>query len=145
MKVRDLVEKKPSTVISIGSRASVGEAARLLIEHGVGGLPVLDEADRLVGFVSERVVVEALDRHGGDVREVRVADIMRRPPTCDLDDSLVDVMTRMTRERHRHLVPVSGGRPAGIISVGDILKNRLDQLEIETGVLRDYAAARRVR
>lgn len=144
MKVRDLVKKKSSSVISIRDRASVGEAARLLIKHGVGGLPVLDRADRLVGFVSERVVVEALDRYDGDIREVCVCDIMLRPPTCDLDDSLVDVMTRMTRERHRHLVPVNDGRPAGIISVGDILKNRLDELEIETGVLRDYAAARRV-
>lgn len=145
MKVRDLLEKKSSSVISIRDRASVGEAARLLIEHGVGGLPVLDDGKRLVGFVSERVVVEALDRYDGDVREACVGDIMRRPPTCDLDDSLVNVMTRMTRERHRHLVPVNEGRPVGIISVGDILKNRLDELEIETGVLRDYAAARRVR
>lgn len=144
MKVRDLVQKKSTSVISIRDRASVGEASRLLVEKGVGGLPVLDAADQLVGFVSERVVVEALDRYDGDVRQVRVEDIMRRPPTCDLDDNLVDVMTRMTRERHRHLVPVNDGRPAGIISVGDILKNRLDELEIETGVLRDYAAARRV-
>lgn len=144
MRVRQLLEKKQDRVISIAPTADVASAARLLMKHNIGGLPVVERDGRVAGFVAERELVRALDHDPTTLPHVTVDRIMRRPPpVCVADDSLYDVMARMSRERHRHIVVLDGGRPIGIISVGDLLKHRLDELETETGVLRDYLAARR--
>ena len=146
MTVRELVKRKPSDVITVPTTATVPEAARLLMRNGVGGLPVVDAAGELVGFVSERRLVDALDRHGREVHDQRVGTLMDSPaPVCGAEDPIQKVMERMTRERLRHLVVVDGARIKGVISVGDLVKNRLEQLETETGVLRDYVAAQRAR
>lgn len=98
----------------------------------------------VAGFIAELDIVGALDRNGTKVTGLRVGDVMRRPaPSCGADDSLQDVMTRITRESFRHLAVIDGGRLAGVISVGDLVKHRREQLETETGVLRDYVAAQR--
>jgi CBS domain-containing protein len=144
MSVRALLRQKRKGVISVKSTASVAEAARLLMEHGVGGLPVVGSDASLVGFVSERDVVNAVDRHSTNVRDAGVASIMRSPaPVCSSDDPIREVMVRMTRERLRHLVALDQDRIAGVISVGDLVKLRLEQLETEAGVLRDYVAGQR--
>ena len=145
MSVRELLRKKPTGVISIESEASVADAARLLMDREIGGLPVVDEEGaKLLGFVSEREIVDAVDGHSSGIRDLRVASIMRRPaPVCSGDDGIRDVMERMTRGRLRHLVVLDHDRVAGVISVGDLVKDRLEQLETETGVLRDYVAAQR--
>lgn len=143
MRVGDLLRRKPGAVVTVGESDTVSTAVRLLINHGVGGLAVVDEQDALTGFISERDVVDVLNRHTGDVRELHVAHAMRRPAVCGVEDDVLDVMQRMTRERLRHFVAVERGRPVGIISVGDIVKQRLVELELETGVLRDYVAGQR--
>ncbi|HEX6308415.1 MAG TPA: CBS domain-containing protein [Longimicrobiales bacterium] len=143
MLVRDLLQKKPPLLVTIETTEHVGAAARLLIERGVGGLVVVDERGRLAGFVGERDIVDTLYRRPGDVRQLAIAQVMRRPPTCQPDDRVNDVMARMTDERLRHLVVVEGGAPVGVISIGDLVRQRVMELEMETGVLRDYVAARR--
>ena len=143
MRVGDLLRRKPGAVITVGESDTVGTAVRLLIDRGVGGLAVVDEDGALTGFISERDIVNVLKRHAGDVRDLHVAHAMRRPPVCGVEDDVTDVMQRMTGERLRHLVVVDRGRPVGIISVGDIVKQRLVELELETGVLRDYVAGQR--
>lgn len=146
MTVRQLVKRKRSDVITVPTTATVPEAARLLMRHGIGGLPVVDAQGALVGFVSERRLVDALDRHGREVHDQRIGTLMDNPaPVCGAEDTIQQVMERMTRERLRHLVVVDGARITGVISVGDLVKNRLEQLETETGVLRDYVAAQRAR
>jgi CBS domain-containing protein len=143
MSVRELLKQKRMDVVSVESTQSVAEAARLLMEHGIGGLPVVDGGS-LLGFVSEREIVHAVDGQSTNVRDVSIASIMRRPaPVCSQDDPIREVMKRMTRERLRHLVVMDGDRLAGVLSVGDLVKHRLDQLETEAGVLRDYVAAQR--
>jgi CBS domain-containing protein len=138
--------KERAGVVVIDQRASVAEAARLMMQHGIGGLPVVDGTGSPLGFVSEREIVAALDRGSEDIRGARVSDVMRRPaPLCSADDSVNDVMARMTRERLRHLIIMGGGTIAGVISVGDLVKHRLEQLETEAGVLRDYVAAQRAK
>ena len=145
MHVRDLIHRKGTpAVITVDPAATVARAAQLLLQHNVGGLPVLDDAGRLLGFVGERDLIEALERRGTDVRATPVSVVMRRAPTCTPDEPLQAVMARMTQNRTRQLVVLDGGRVTGIISVGDIVKQRLDELETETGVLRDYVAAQRV-
>lgn len=143
MRVADLLRRKPGAVITIGESESVAAAVRLLIDRGVGGLAVVDGSGALTGFISERDIVDVLNRHTGDVRNLQVAHAMRRPPVCGMEDDVTDVMQRMTGERLRHFVAVDRGRPVGIISVGDIVKQRLVELELEAGVLRDYVAGQR--
>lgn len=143
MRVGDLLKRKPGTVITISEADSVAAAVRLLLDRGVGGLAVVDDEGAMTGFISERDIVEALNRHSGDVRDLQVIHAMRRPPMCGLEDDVTDVMQRMTGERLRHFVAVDQGRPVGVISVGDIVKQRLVELELETGVLRDYVAGQR--
>ena len=146
MSVKELLGGKASRVITAPTTATVTEAARLLMRHGIGGLPVVDDRGALVGFVSERGLVDALDRHEREVHDQRLGTIMQVPaPVCRADDSLQHVMRRMTRDRLRHLVVVDGGAITGVISVGDLVKSRVAQLEVETGVLRDYVAAQRAR
>jgi CBS domain-containing protein len=142
MRVQDVVRRKASPLVTIEPNATVGMAVRLLMEQRVGGLPVM-QGRRLVGFVSERDIVELLPAYPDDVRDQPVSRAMQKPPVCRPDEPLRDVMGRMTRDRLRHLVACDGDEVVGIISVGDIVKHRLDELELETGVLRDYVAARR--
>lgn len=146
MKVRELVEHKPGHVITVDPHTSVSKAIDLLMRHNIGGLPVVNLKAELVGFVAERDIVEALQKNEGAVRHLPVKEVMRWPaPTCHMDDTLNDVMARMTRGRARHLVVLDGTRIAGIISLGDLVKQRLEQVEVEAGVLRDLVAAQRAR
>jgi len=146
MSVRELLKRKSNRVISVETTASLAAAARLLMRHHIGGLPVMERGSSVVGFVSEREVVAAVNHHTHDVHDLRVASIMRSPaPLCRSDDRMQAVMERMTRERLRHLVVMDGDRIAGVISVGDLVKHRLEQLETEAGVLRDYVAGQRAR
>jgi CBS domain-containing protein len=144
MRVHQLMKGRTSEVITIDTMSTVSAAAHLLVRHGIGGLPVIGRDGRVAGFVAEREIVAALDRHTEPIGPLPVERIMRRPvPTCSVDDPVADIMARITRERLRHMVVLDGGRIVGIVSVGDIVKNRLEQLEMETGVLRDYVAAQR--
>ena len=146
MKVRELLTRKPAGFVSIDPSATTATAAGLLIDRGVGGLAVMDGEGKLVGFLSERELAEILTGTGTDLRAMPVAAVMKRPaPTCPIDAPVREVMARMTRERLRHLVVTDGERVAGVISVGDIVKYRLEQLETEAGVLRDYVAAQRAK
>jgi len=143
-KIQELLRAKSAPLVTIEPTADLGAAVRLLQRHAIGGLPVVEPDGQLVGFLGERDVIRAVDRAGGgSVRDLPVSRFMEAPPTCSADDSLHDVMAKMTRERQRHLVVLEDGRIAGIISVGDIVKHRLEQLELETGVLRDYVVAQR--
>ena len=144
MHVRELLRHKSSSVITIEPDADLGTAVRLLMQHGIGGLPVVTSVGAVVGFIAEREIVRSVDENPSGVRHIKAEQVMRPAPTCQSSDSLHEVMARMTRERLRHLVVLEGGRVAGVISVGDVVKHRLEQLETETGVLRDYVAARRV-
>lgn len=147
MRVRDIVRgKRRSGVITVRSSDDIATAVELLMDHTIGGLPVVSSEGRLLGFVSERDIVRAVHRHVGSIRGIAVETIMSRPaPTCRMHDTLREVMARMTGERHRHLVVLDGDRIEGILSVGDLVKDRIEQLELETGVLRDYLAGQRAR
>jgi CBS domain-containing protein len=144
MRVRDVLRSKTAAVVSVPAGAGLQMAARLMVNHGIGGLPVVNGRGEVVGFLAERDIVRALDFMMDGAGRAPVDSVMKRPaPTCGADDPLYDVMKRMTRDRLRHLVVMEDGRPIGVISVGDLVKHRLEQLELETGVLRDYVAAQR--
>lgn len=144
MRVHQLLKGRASEVITIDTTSTVRTAVHLLMRHGIGGLPVIGRDGHVAGFVAEREIVGALDRNAEPIGQLSVERIMRRPaPTCSVDDPVEEIMVRITRERQRHIVALDGERIVGIVSVGDIVKHRLEQLELETGVLRDYVAAQR--
>jgi CBS domain-containing protein len=104
---------------------------------------VSEDGDHVVGIISERDVVRGLAEHGAELLDMKVADLMtKNVKTCSPEDDLKHVMTEMTRSRIRHLPVTEDGRMCGIVSIGDVVKTRLDELETETNVLRDYIVGR---
>lgn len=147
MKIGSLLERKGGSVVTIQHHEPVSRAARLLMARKIGALPVTDLDGRPLGLVSERDMVRMVDEGSGEkLSTLPVSQVMRRPaPTCSEAATVREVMARMTRERLRHLVVVADEEIRGVISVGDLVKHRLEELETETGVLRDYVAAQRAR
>ena len=141
MHVRDLVGRQ--RVITVGPQEEVATAVRLLFDHNIGGMPVVTADGAVVGFLGERDIVRTMNSHLGPIRHMMVRDAMRPAAFCDPDDSIEVVMQRMTSERVRHLVVRENGKLLGVVSVGDTVKFRLGQLEMEAAVLRDYLAGQR--
>jgi len=138
MKVMQILREKGTTVYTISPRAEVRTAIDWLNTHRIGALVVLSDSGDLIGIVSERDIVEALARTDSRVLSQPVVNVMTRDViTCAPEDRANDLMAVMTRRRVRHLVVVDGGRLAGIISIGDLVKARLMELELESSVLRD--------
>lgn len=144
MKIENILEAKGRTVETIPPDAPVTMAIHRLVTAGIGALVVSSDGETVDGVISERDVVWALSRHGAAVLGLQVSDAMTRAvATTTAGALLADVMAEMTRRRQRHLPVVDNGKLAGIVSVGDLVKNRLDELELETNVLRDAYAAQR--
>lgn len=142
MSVRDLLKHKARSIITVGPKAELAAAIRILIANDIGGLPVVGH-DGAAGFLAEKDVVRAVHENEGTIHHLRVADVMRPAPTCEIDDTQEHAMRRMTSHHLRHLLVRENGQFVGVISVGDMVKHRLHQLETEAGVLRDYVAAHR--
>lgn len=144
MKVSDILRIKGDDVQTVNSWTSMAEAVRMLSgPPPIGALVVSDDGRRrLDGLVSERDVVRRLGTDGPALLERTVGDVMvHHPVTCTPEDSLAEVMATMTRSRHRHLPVVVGGRVRGLVSIGDVVRQRLAEMTTETGVLRDIYIA----
>jgi CBS domain-containing protein len=138
MKVASILKGKGSTVVTVRPEASIAAALQELTDKGIGALVVSNDGKSLLGLISERDIVQALARFGTLHLDLRVADVMmRHVVTCREDDLITKVMDLMTRHRVRHLPVVEDGRLRGIVSIGDVVKHRLDELETETNVLRE--------
>lgn len=140
MKISEVVQRKGSDVITIAPDATVAQLVALLQEHRIGAVVVsTDGGATVAGIVSERDVVIALHQHGPDVLQTRVSSIMTGEVlTCELSDELEDVAIRMTERRFRHFPVVDEGRLLAIVSIGDVVKNRLDELQDERNALVHY-------
>lgn len=144
MIVADILKGKGSQVLTIRSDASIAHAAQSLKDNRIGALVVSNGKDSLDGIISERDIAYALAGHGGDLHRMSVEDLMTKGvTTCTPSDSVVEVMKIMTRRRFRHLPVMDDGKLVGVISIGDAMKHRLDEVRMEADVLRDYAIARR--
>jgi CBS domain-containing protein len=143
MKIAAILETKGHTVHSVLPWLTVAEVVERLGRLGVGAVLVCDENKEIKGIVSERDIVRALRRHGGALLSMPVSEVMTSyVETCDPDETVAHAMARMTAGRYRHLPVVSGGRLVGMVSIGDLVKNRVREMEMETGVLRDAVIAR---
>jgi CBS domain-containing protein len=143
MTIESILRKKGTDVTTIGPEASIKRAADWLRAKNIGALVVTSE-NAVLGLISEREIVHAFSRYGVTAGSMPVKEIMQYGViTVSPDESVNRVMNLMTHRRVRHMPVLSGGKLAGIVSIGDVVKYRLEELELETNVLRDvYNAAR---
>ncbi len=141
MYVRDILRDKGAEVFTVAPDAPVSELARELVARRIGAAVVAD-AGAVVGVVSERDILYAVAERGVDCLQALVRDLMTADVvTCTPDTSLDEVMASMTRRRIRHLPVLDGGALAGIVSIGDAVKGRLESVEREATQLREYIQA----
>ena len=144
MTVESILREKGQDVETIPADTTVTVAIHLLAAKGVGALVVTADGDRVDGVLSERDVLRGLARFGEASLGMPVGEIMTKPvPVCSRTDTVQHVMEMMTRIRQRHVVVLDDAGLAGIVSIGDVVKSRLDDLELEAGVLRDSYIANR--
>jgi CBS domain-containing protein len=143
MKVANLLTTKGHEVSTISQERSVKDAIALLKERGIGALVVTGQNAPLVGMFSERDVVRALAASGEKALKLAVSELMSRDVvTCSEDTELNELMTTMTERRIRHVPVLKDGHLVGLVSIGDVVKSRLDELEQDKQSLLDYVSAR---
>lgn len=139
MRIADVVKRKGRDVVTVRSDATVAELLALLSEHRIGAVVVSDDGGVVHGIVSERDVVRHLHTDRGALLEAPVSQIMTSEVhTCSPEDSLEDMAAMMTDRRVRHVPVLVDGRLDAIVSIGDIVKFRIDTLQAERDQLRDY-------
>ena len=139
MFVSDILKGKGGNVVSLTSEQPVGEALALLAQHRIGAVLVLDAGGGIAGILSERDLVRAMHRHGRAVFDKRVTDLMTTPVvTCSPRDPVGAIEGMMTAQRFRHVPVIDEGKLIGIVSIGDVVKNRIEEAEAEVDALRRY-------
>jgi CBS domain-containing protein len=144
MTVKEILSHKGVDVVTADPHASIADAVKLLAARRIGAV-VVTGADRtgadrrIVGILSERDIVRALADKGPDALAAPVAEVMtRKVDTCSLNQTVSELMEQMTSGKFRHVPVVEQGRLAGIISIGDVVKSRVQEMEQESAALKDY-------
>lgn len=138
MRIADVLRNKGTAVATVPPEATVSELLAGLAEHNIGAMVVVGP-DGVAGIVSERDVVRKLHEHGAEVLSRPVSEIMTRlVATCTPQDSVDDLTVLMTRRRIRHVPVLDGARLAGIVSIGDVVKTRMEELEESQQQLHAY-------
>ena len=139
MTVRAILDLKGRDVTTIAPDKSLGDAASLMSQHKIGALVVTVADRRVTGILSERDIVKAVSADGAAALEEKIsARMTREVVTCAPHDTMAELMGRMTAGRFRHLPVIDNGRLVGIISIGDVVKHRLAEMERESSAMRDY-------
>ncbi|MFV2039330.1 MAG: CBS domain-containing protein [Acidimicrobiales bacterium] len=142
MNIQAILDDKGSDVQVVRPDADATVATNLMVTYRIAALVVTDHG-RVVGLLGERELVEAMASSGGTIIGLKVRDVMRpHPETCSPADAIDEVMGTMTRRRRRHLPVVDASGLCGIVSIGDMVKFRLNQVELESRVLRDAYLSR---
>jgi len=142
MNVETILRSKGGWVATIWPTATVAEAVEMLNRERIGAIVVSDDGERVDRILSERYIVSALAADGADLLSRSVGEIMtRHVGTCGPDDTVEALMAEMTNRRIRHFPVVADGRLCGIVSIGDLVKNRLDEVEFEANSLRSFIAS----
>ena len=143
MKVADILSVKGDKVMFVRPSETIDMLAQRLRMERVGAMIVSEDGKKIDGIISERDVTYGVAEHGANLLHLHVADLMSRGViTCSPSDSIAEIARVMTQHRVRHLPVQENGELIGIVSIGDVLKHRLDEMEMEGNVLRDYAIAR---
>ena len=143
MQVKDILSKKGREVTTIAHVALVADGVRLLRDRGVGALVVTDQSGSLAGIISERDVVRVLGERGATALEMSIAEVMSTAVTTCVEATTIDsLMSLMTERRIRHVPVMDDGTLVGMISIGDVVKWRVDELENDKRDLIEYVTAR---
>lgn len=139
MSVASILTHKGGDVLTVTEDQPISDAVKILGEKKIGALVVTDSEGRVDGILSERDVVRGLAERGAAVLAQRVADLMTAPvQTCTRSETIDDVMRRMTDGRFRHIPVVEGDALVGVVSIGDVVKHKIAELQHEAEALRDY-------
>jgi len=140
MTVKAILSRKGNDVITIEPTVTLSAAVNILAEHRIGALVVVAGADgQVAGILSERDIVRALAQRGPGALQEAVGQVMtRRVVTCTESDTVAALMERMTQGKFRHLPVVERGKLVGLVSIGDVVKHRLGEMEHESNALREY-------
>lgn len=141
-KVASVLEHKGVNVVTVTPAATVAEVVAILTRHRIGAAPVISEDGRLAGIISERDVIRGIAEQGDAILAFPASRLMTREvETCAPDDPIVELMETMTLKRIRHLPVIRNGALAGIVSIGDVVKQRLEEAQSELEALRSYIAS----
>jgi len=143
MLISDVLRIKGGHVVKATASDSVREAVHSLAENRIGAVVVEDQRMHLVGVFSERDFINAIAANGAAVLDLRVRDLMSAPIiSCRSSDRIDAVLATMTLAKTRHVPVIDGDQLSGIVSIGDLVKHRLDEKELEANVLLDLARMR---
>lgn len=144
MKIASILKAKGASVATTAPDATISTVAWELKSKGIGALVVSEDGATVLGLISERDIVHGLAEHGAKLPGMRVAQLMARSVvTCAPEDSITRAMALMTHHRVRHIPVIEAGKLRGIISIGDVVKHRLDELQMEANILREALIVRR--
>jgi CBS domain-containing protein len=139
MTIAAILKAKGAAVATIRPGVSIGEAARQLAERQIGSLVVVDQSRAVIGIFSERDLVRAIARDGSQALDRTVETAMSSPVvTCREDETIDQIMAVMTAHRFRHVPVVEDGELRGIVSIGDVVKHKIAQAEMEAAAMRAY-------
>jgi len=142
MHVSQILKEKGRAVETIERNVSLLDVARRLSDKRIGAVVVVDEAKRIVGIISERDLIRVIGADGPEALNRSLADVMTTNViTCREQDTIDKIMALMTERRIRHLPVVEDGKLAGIVSIGDVVKYRVAEVELEAMAMRDYITA----
>ncbi len=142
MKVSDILHAKGSNVFTVTRSDTVAKAVDILGEHNIGVVLVLGDVGELCGILSERDIVRRLRESGASALEGAVGKCMTPDPfTCDMEATVDELMGIMSQKRIRHMPVVDGGKLVGMISIGDLVKRKIEQAEREAAAMREYIAS----
>ena len=143
MNVEGILRAKGAAVVTIRPDATIGDLVHGLREERIGAMVVSEDGTSVLGIISERDVVRGLADRGPRIIEATVAELMTRDVvSCTPRDTVKQVMAQMTKRRIRHIPVLADGALSGIVSIGDVVKNRLEEIETETNILREAYIAR---
>ena len=139
MNVKTILAAKGGDIFTIEPSADLAAASRLLCAHRIGAVLIRGAGGRLAGILSERDIVRALSEHDAGALTLPVSQVMtRNVATCGEDDSIASIMERMTEGKFRHMPVLSKGELIGLVSIGDVVKQRVGEIEQESEAMRDY-------
>jgi CBS domain-containing protein len=139
MTVKAILDSKGNNVVTIEPTASLAAAVKVLADRRIGALVIFGADRRVVGIVSERDIVRAFAERGERALDEPVGQVMtRKVVTCTSAETIGAIMERMTARKFRHVPVVENGQLIGIVSIGDVVKHRLQEIEHESAALRDY-------
>ena len=141
MKVEHILHSKGADVFAVSDDDTIATAVSVLNDKNIGAVIVKDGEGGVVGILSERDVVRRLGGYGAAALEMRVADCMtHKPYTCSPEATVEDVMSEMTEKHIRHLPVLHGGALVGVVSIGDVVKRKIEKVEQEATALKEYIA-----